>query len=839
MTAWCGFSGAALAMLSLGGSVCRPGQTWVETGGPIDPARALPLAAEPQRALLPEQYIWTANDATAIADGARYVQHNQTDKIALHYFRVSFRLRAVPRRATLYLAGPRQARVYLNGQLAAELECHPPSWLVYETFVVDIARYLRPGRNVIAIEAVRGWSHTHHTNNLLTKQLNVGEVLIEKILPAGPAEEARPLEISSAAWRSTLAPAEGWQQPEFDDSNWPRVQSLGGVESSAEFYQWHADAGLINWPGYIGVSSNMRRFFVLPDKATVQGEGAGRIERVESLTKFRTPTPAQETVVHLPDASGGKTTSILLDFGKEVAGRVLFRNGGSQLATVEVSYGESMEELLNEPFLGTQKILVPPHGVGRGVKSAFRYVLLGFPGNGDEVRLQQAALEGIAYPVRYKASFASSDPRLNRIWETAAYTAHLCMQEGIWDGVKRDRGKWMGDMDVTARVIEAVFGDHRLNEQTQHELAGVPPYDEHVNSHASYTPLWVIGVAENYRRTGSLKELQAMREPLKGLLARMDRDVDGAGLFVNPDKRELFVDWAPNFDRDTPDARRAIQFEYLMAFAKGATLLDKVGEQSLAEKYRARSSQMKQVAESRLLDVATGTFGPYWQANAIAVVSGAVSPERGRAIYDHVLSGVGAGTERMQQVTPFHGYYVMEALARLGHTQQALDWMRKYWGGMLDEGATSFWEAYDPRWPREQPHKYLQADRKTGYYISIAHGWASGPALWLLENVAGLHSVDAGGHSFEIRPELSGLSWVKGSMPAGGSVLTVGIKNSGGMTIDVVVPKSCEAKVRIPDGMVGKNVYLNGRRYALYGTAGQGPVTVELPREGRYEISIH
>jgi hypothetical protein len=157
---------------------------------------------------------------------------------------------------------------------------------------------------------------------------------------------------------------------------------------------------------------------------------------------------------------------------------------------------------------------------------------------------------------------------------------------------------------------------------------------------------------------------------------------------------------------------------------------------------------------------------------------------------------------------------------------------------MLDEGATSFWETYDPRWPREQPHKYLQADRKTGYYISMAHGWASGPALWLLENVVGLHSADAGGHSFEIRPELSGLSWVKGSMPAGNGILTVDIRNSNGMTISVSVPESCKAKVRIPDGMSGKNVYLNSRPYSQPSAAVHGPVMVDLPRAGRYEISI-
>ena len=68
-------------------------------------------------------------------------------------------------------------------------------------------------------------------------------------------------------------------------------------------------------------------------------------------------------------------------------------------------------------------------------------------------------LEGIYYPVQYAGSFESSDPLLNRIWETGAYTAHLCMQDGLWDAPKRDRGRWAGDIDVEGRVISTAFGD--------------------------------------------------------------------------------------------------------------------------------------------------------------------------------------------------------------------------------------------------------------------------------------------------------------------------------------------------------------------------------------------
>lgn len=48
--------------------------------------------------------------------------------------------------------------------------------------------------------------------------------------------------------------------------------------------------------------------------------------------------------------------------------------------------------------------------------------------------------------IPYRGSFHCSDPLLDRIWNTAAYTLHLNMQNYIWDGIKRDRLVWIGDM---------------------------------------------------------------------------------------------------------------------------------------------------------------------------------------------------------------------------------------------------------------------------------------------------------------------------------------------------------------------------------------------------------
>ena len=45
--------------------------------------------------------------------------------------------------------------------------------------------------------------------------------------------------------------------------------------------------------------------------------------------------------------------------------------------------------------------------------------------------------------------FISSDPLLNRIFDTCVHTIRLNMQDYIYDGVKRDRLVWGGDMNFS------------------------------------------------------------------------------------------------------------------------------------------------------------------------------------------------------------------------------------------------------------------------------------------------------------------------------------------------------------------------------------------------------
>lgn len=53
-------------------------------------------------------------------------------------------------------------------------------------------------------------------------------------------------------------------------------------------------------------------------------------------------------------------------------------------------------------------------------------------------------------------------------------------------------------------------------------------------------------------------------------------------------------------------------------------------------------------------------------------------------------------------VTPFMRFFELSALCLAGETDFVYHEILQYWGGMIDEGATSFWELYDKNEPRRR-----------------------------------------------------------------------------------------------------------------------------------------
>ena len=791
--------------------------------GNLDPARNPNALHRLNQAPLPEQYIWTAGDAAALRpDHAKFSYRQRERKIEPHFFRANIDVKQIPPAATLYVAGPRSAKAYLNGKLVLDDDAEPKSPLATHVFRANVRAALQTGRNVLAIEAVRGQGIVAASDAPAIQQLAFGETLVAKIVSAPLEVEAPAIVYSNASWRSITAAPQGWQSAAFDDSAWPRAQSLGAIESSPQFFQWNLDAGLYDWPGYMGMSPYLRTYRL--DASSVS-KSAGEFENLTALTSTAARAPL---IVRIPaGTTETNAPSLLIDFGREVAGRLLVESACDCRAQVLLSYGESEGEALSgEQYLGTNLLTIGPQGTARGPKSGFRYAWLRFVGGAPRTAFRSIRLEGIAYPVRYVGSFESSDPLLNHIWQTAAYTAHLCMQDGVWDAPKRDRGWWAGDLAASAPVIGDVFGERLLLDHTLMHL--VPSSGQDVNGIPGYTALWIVTLADLYRHNGNKAALEEKHAVLLQLLQQMDSELDPSGRFLNPHHRWLFIDWSPGLFAFTNEAEEGTEFEFVLAFREGAWLLKQSGDTAAAQRYDARAAALAAQARAQFLD-ANGVFSERWQLNALAVLAGIATPHDYPAIWSRIFRGIGSNHTQTQTISPYFNEFLIEAMARMGHRRAALAWMREYWGGMLAEGATSFWEAYDLRWDKQHPHSHLQADGTTGYFVSLAHGWSSGPASWLVEQLLGVKATATGFSRVQIRPELAGLDWIRGSVATPHGPVRAAINKN---RVQLEIPNGTEATILLPAG----KWLQNGAGFSAQPAEAGARLRIVLHKAGRYDF---
>lgn len=770
---------------------------------------------------LPEQFIWLV-----MPKGTP----DKTDEATPRFFRTTFTVQNVPPDATLYVSAGDHAEAFLNGERVAAGDRDPKSKTYPLVVIASVAKQMRRGVNVLAIQA-RG-----------------GSPLAAKIVPVPEGVMAKAFVITGPGWRASLREESGWEKPDFNDSAWPEAKALGSIDTKVEGYrpwvmktsnlEWNSDSEMYRWPGYDGISPFLAHLPVTAKKVIDVNPETGGFRNIRALTnadanaEFEVKVP--ETFPPIPGNGLMHLPMLILDFGREVNGRLEVTSDSPATAEIRLRYGESREEAIRSPYLGTDEVMIPPHSTTYGPKSAFRYALLTFlPNRTTTLRFKSIRADAIYYPVQYRGSFESSDSVLNRIWAVGAYTAHLCMQDAIWDAPKRDRMPWMGDLDVSGKVIDYVFADRFLMQKTMDWLireAG-DPVNHEVNTIPGYSAFWVMGEADYYRHFGDKKYLASLHDPLIQLLDYMTGELNADNVFVNARRGWPFVDWSPELEKDTPEARRATDFEFYRAFSEGAWLLGEMGDSAASAKYQARARSTRGTANHSVLDAKTGTFGSRWQPNAMAIYSGIANEKQASAIWDSVLS-----QPSKLMISPYYNYYVISAMADAGHRRETLDWIRKYWGGMIEEGATSFWEGYDPSWPKQDFHANLQADDDKGYFVSLAHGWSSGPTAWLAEQILGVQPNAAGFRETTIRPDLAGLEWARGEVPTPTGAISVEYKSSKVLDAHIKIPAEVSATAIFPVCAEQNWVSVNGARTTGQLAEGGKRVEIRLDRAGSYDI---
>ncbi len=488
--------------------------------------------------------------------------------------------------------------------------------------------------------------------------------------------------------------------------------------------------------------------------------------------------------------TGTQPSAFLLDFGKELQGGLQIVTGMPPSHTpiqVRVRFGESVSEAMseidergatNDHAMRDFVTSLPWLGVSEIGNSGFRFVRIDLVDSSAELQLKEVRAIYSYLDIPYKGSFRCNDERLNKIWMTGAYTVHLNMQDYLWDGIKRDRLVWIGDLHPEVMTVNSVFGYNEVVPKSLDLIRDITPLPQWMNSISSYSIWWLLIHRDWYYYQGNLAYLKEQQPYLTGLLRHLISKTDKDGRELLDGGR--FLDW-PSSENE-PAINAGLQALMIQAFNAGDELCTILGDQDLAAECRKMAKKAVKSSSKARQAVLTSGKEPdapgSKQAAALMALSGMMSPEEADTKYLSVNGAHGFST--------FYGYYMLKAMAEANNHQGALDVIRRYWGAMLDLGATSFWEDFNLKWlPNAARIDELVPEGKKdihgdygdycykGFRHSLCHGWASGPTSWLSEYVLGVQVVEPGCSKVKITPHLGDLQWVEGAFPTPKGVITI------------------------------------------------------------------
>lgn len=447
--------------------------------------------------------------------------------------------------------------------------------------------------------------------------------------------------------------------------------------------------------------------------------------------------------------------SFILDFGGHITGYFGFNLWGDGEAVdapvrLKLIFGEvpgdvttpmeSYAGTLSRAWLPDEVITVDflPRRVEMPRRHAFRYVKIEIIDTAEHFAARFAGIEAHAVTSageRPSALGADVTELLRRIDEVSLNTLQDCMQTVFEDGPRRDRRLWIGDLRLQAMTNYATFRNYALVKRCLYLFAGLPREDGLVAACVyddpkplcgrqyimDYSALYAAAVLDYVRATGDRAAARDLWPTVRRQIEILGKFVNDDGLFVDPGNWWLFIDWSDELDRTAP-----LQAVLTFAYRQALEVAKFAGAERDAVDYNQRAARMTAAARATFYDASRKLFtsGPQrqisWATQAWMIHAGIADTEEGAA----ALRAVQQTRDAVRPRTPYLYHYVVDAMLRCGMKSEALELIRWYWGGMVKNGADTFWEVYDPSDPALSPYQSLLVN-------SYCHAWSCTPSYFL------------------------------------------------------------------------------------------------------------
>ncbi len=421
-----------------------------------------------------------------------------------------------------------------------------------------------------------------------------------------------------------------------------------------------------------------------------------------------------------------------------------------------------------------------------------RYLIATFRDHAEPIVLHGIRTIQATYPVQPIGSFRCDDERLNKIWEMSAYTVRLCMDDTYVDCPTYEQTFWVGDSltesvanyyafgayDISARCLRLAGESLKRSDLVQSQVPSA-----WTNVIPNWSFMWALAVEDYYRFTGDRATLEELTPPLVMQAENCLKYINLNGLFEI--EAWNLTDWAPmdqpNEGVVTPQNLMLGMTWDFVARLTGRSEFAGERKKLFAAINKHLWSEEKQAYVDRL-----GSETISQQTQILALLSNCAEDERRTTLEKYLIDP----PEQIVRVgTPFFTFFQLEALARLGRTDDIVAIIRDKWGIMLDRGATTCWELFPG---------FMPAGRWTR---SHCHAWSAAPAYFLSACILGVRPLEPGFSRAEIDPHPCGLAEAEGSVPTPHGPIHVKWNHSNGkLTLDVSIPNGITAEIRQLDG---------------------------------------
>jgi alpha-L-rhamnosidase len=472
-----------------------------------------------------------------------------------------------------------------------------------------------------------------------------------------------------------------------------------------------------------------------------------------------------------------------------------------------------------------------------GVVMPFRYIeLLDFPGRITAADVMQ---ERLLYEFDTNAaSFSSSSPALNQIWNLCRNSMEMLSFDGIYVDGDRERRPYEADAYIQQLSSYAVNREFTMPRYTFEYLMQHPTWPTEWKFHMIFIA-WA-----DYLQTGNADLLYRFYDALKPDLLTWAATGNGLlrGFPGFPQQADSdVVDWPPH-DRDgfvlkegsylnwTNSINNAFYYRSLRIMAN---IANAVGRPADADTYATMAAQVYTNynavfwnSDSRSYVDGVGTTHSSAHANFFPLAFGLVPPERQSTVVNYLHSRIAANDGMPASV--YGAEYLLQGLFQSGDVDTAIGLMTtngpRGWLNMIHMGSTLTTEAWS-----------FDDKKNTDWN----HAWGSAPGNLISRYILGVRPVTSGYGQILIQPELGNvLSYVAGTVPTiRGPVSIQATNEPGTFQLVVNIPGNVTATVVVPaSGETSAAAVVDGKSVSC--AVSDGLVTVKNIGSGRHSIYV-